>query len=88
MNVNVLGLSSEKIKFLLSNHKYFSRDEIVLAAKMKVINDKKDEYGHLSLGQQQNAMYNRRLDGIGGLGMAKGGAGGYGDLQSVLGFRF
>ena len=40
----VLTLDSEKIVFLLTNHKFFSSAEIKLAAKIKVINDKKAEY--------------------------------------------
>ena len=42
--ITVLTLDSEKIQFLLSNHKFFSAKEITLAAKIKVINDKKAEY--------------------------------------------
>ena len=61
--INVLALDSKKIEFLLSNHKFFTKTEITLAAKIKVINDKKAEYSALAEMQRNGDLwsYNREM---------------------------
>ncbi len=63
----VLSLSPEKIQVLLANHKYFTRDEIVIAAKLKVINDKKPYFPCLQQGldiRNQLSMYEAQRQGL------------------------
>ncbi len=65
--LGVLSLSSEKITVLLSNHKYFTHDEIVIAAKLKVINDKKSYFSYLQQGldnRNQFSMYEAQRQGL------------------------
>lgn len=56
--INVLALNEEKIDFLLTNHKYFKPIEITLAAKIKVMNDKKPKT------PGSYSSYQRQLDNL------------------------
>ncbi len=63
----VLSLSPEKITVLLANHKYFTHDEIVIAAKLKVINDKKSYFSCLQQeldNRNQFSMYEAQRQGL------------------------
>jgi len=62
-NLDVLSLDEEKINFVLTNYKYFSRDEVTLAAKLKVMNDKKQEFNARRTLQENSELckYNRAM---------------------------
>ena len=65
--INILKLDKDQIRFLLQNHKFFEPDEIKLAAKMKVKNDKAADYElfvERLAGEGQKASYEAQIRGL------------------------
>ena len=64
---SILRMNSKQLICLLENHEMFTYDEVKLAAKMKVKNDKKCDYGLFEDQQRclnQLQAYNRQSLGI------------------------